>query len=337
MKNWRYPFGLVLGVLILSILWAPAAAPAAQLKKVRFGIGGIFLTTYAANLASIQGYFKEQGLDVELKNTPGTTGLQAILAGQLDLVGIGSTDIFVMAARGETMTSIFAYETKHVHTLSVRQASLDRKGVKVSDPVDKRLAALKGMALAVAAEGSVTDFILQMMLKAAKLAPTDIKKVAIADQAARIAAMNAGQLDGFVGAPHADVQVQKDGHSVIFLRAAELREFPEFVPNSVQGLKSWIDSHPEEARGAARALAKANNFLVNNPNAIAVLRANDFKKVTEGVLAESLRQIRGAIPVDGKATRTAWEGAMRFALAGGLIKQPIDMTEGVYWTNKYLD
>ena len=193
------------------------------------------------------------------------------------------------------------------------------------------------MALAVAGEGSVTDNVLQMMLKAAKLAPTDIKKVAIADQAARIAALKAGQLDGFVAAPHADVQAQKDGDSVIFIKAAELTEFKDFVPNSVQGMKSWVDSHPEEARGAARALAKANNFLVNSPNAVAVLRANHFKNVSEEVLAESLRQIRDAIPVDGKATQAAWEGAMRFAIASGLIKQPIDMTEGVYWTNKYLN
>ncbi len=341
MKHWRHPFGLALGALILATMWAPtgvsAGTPAAPLKKVRFGIGSIFLTTYAANLASNQGYFREQGLDVELKITPGTTGLQALMAGQLDLVGIGSTDIFVMAARGETMTSIFAYESKHIHSLSVRQSSLDQRKVKMSDPLDKRLATLKGMTLAVSGEGSATDTTLQMMLKAAKLAPTDIKKVAIPDQPARIAAMNAGQLDGFIGAPHADVQAQKDGFSVIFIKAAELAEFRDFVPNSVQGMKSWIDSHPEEARGAARALAKANNFLVNNPNAIAVLRANDFKNVTEEVLAESLRQIRDAIPVDGKATRAGWENAMRFALAGGLIKQPIDMTEGVYWTNKYLE
>jgi ABC-type nitrate/sulfonate/bicarbonate transport system substrate-binding protein len=235
------------------------------------------------------------------------------------------------------MMAVVSPEKDLIITLSLRPDVVERVGVKASDPLDRRLAALKGLTLAIAGEGSVTDTTLQLMLKQAKVSPTDIKKVNIDTHPARMAALQQRQIDGFLAGMPLDVATEMSKETVIFASATELGETRDFVFEAVYGSKRWVESHPEESRGVARAHVKANRFLLNDPGAVKLLRDTDFKSVEEAPLTESLNRMKKGIPPDGKMTKSGWEGVMNFSIAGGLLRQPIDVSEGTIWTNKYLD
>jgi NitT/TauT family transport system substrate-binding protein len=222
-------------------------------------------------------------------------------------------------------------------SLSVRPESLDKRNVKPSDPLEKRLAAIKGMTIAVSGEGSVTDTALQLMIKQASLAPTDVTKVNIDAHPARLAAMQAGQIDGFVAGAPLDVVTERSKDALIFIDAHELAEMKDFVFETYYGTADWVNAHPDEIQAFNRAIVKANKYLRDSPDAPKLLVDNEFKSVELSALAESLNRMKPGIPADGKMTQAGWNGVMRFALAGGLIKQEIDVSEGTYWTNKYLE
>ncbi len=316
---------------------AAAAKPAGPLRKVRIGVSGAFLPLASAFIGVHKGYYKEEGIDAEVKITPGLTGAQALLAGDLDFFASSSTDIMLLAGRGENMMAVVTPETNVIISLSLRPDVLEQKNVKPSDPIDKKLAALKGLTIAVSGEGSVTDTTLQLMLKQAKLTPTDIRKVNIDAHPARLAALQNKQIDGYVAGAPLDVQTERSKDATIFISAVEVGDLKDFVFESYYGVKGWIDAHPDETRGLARAIVKGNKFLLNDPTAVQLMRDNEFKSVDEPSLTESLNRMKKGIPADGKMAKAGWDGVMKFAIAGGLLKEPVDTSEGKYWTNKYLD
>ena len=71
---------------ILSLLlftFAPARA-SAQLKKISFAVGSISQVEAPFNLAKLKGFYREEGLDVDIILIRGALGVQALVGGSVD-------------------------------------------------------------------------------------------------------------------------------------------------------------------------------------------------------------------------------------------------------------
>ena len=79
---------LVAASLIALALTAPAYAQGLEKPKITIGVGGKSLFYYLPlTIALQQGYFKSEGLDVEVQDFPGgARALQALLGGSVDVV-----------------------------------------------------------------------------------------------------------------------------------------------------------------------------------------------------------------------------------------------------------
>ena len=81
---------LVCGLSALAALFAvlPASAQALEKPKLTVGVGGKPLFYYLPlTIAERQGYFKAEGLDVEILDFPGgAKALQALIGGSVDVV-----------------------------------------------------------------------------------------------------------------------------------------------------------------------------------------------------------------------------------------------------------
>src|SRR5690606_24167902 len=104
-------------------------------------------------VAQSKGYYQEEGIDAEITIAPGQQGTQGLLAGNLDFMSGGATDIMLIAEKDEVMTAIATTQPVMQFHLIVRPDVLERIGVKPSDSLEKRLAGLKGLRLAVVSEG----------------------------------------------------------------------------------------------------------------------------------------------------------------------------------------
>src|SRR6202795_3619325 len=96
---------LVRLVLILAgFLWClPAHAGAPESPKVAIAVGGKSALYYLPlTLAERLGYFKEEGLEVEISDfAGGSKALQAMMGGSADVTAGGFDHIIVLQARGQ--------------------------------------------------------------------------------------------------------------------------------------------------------------------------------------------------------------------------------------------
>ena len=86
---------------------ASAGAPAvfAQKKSVKIAVGGKALYYYLPiSIAESQGYFKDEGLDVEIIDFQGgSRSLQAVVGGSADVVSGAFEHTLAMQARGQSL------------------------------------------------------------------------------------------------------------------------------------------------------------------------------------------------------------------------------------------
>src|SRR5512141_2475732 len=139
-------FPLVIGVLASAMpLAAQAQAPAKP--KLTIGVGGKPLFYYLPlTIAEQKGYFKAEGLDVEVLDFPGgARALQALLGGSVDVVSGAYEHTISQQAKGQNIEALVLQGKYSAIVLLMPKA----KAAAYKSPKD-----LKGMKIGVTAPGS---------------------------------------------------------------------------------------------------------------------------------------------------------------------------------------
>jgi ABC-type nitrate/sulfonate/bicarbonate transport system substrate-binding protein len=158
-----------MGVFLLSllILTLNGKARAAEigtartsLIKVRAGMpyGTIVYGTYF--LAKEMGFYRDEGLDLEIIHVTSVSGLQALLSEDLQFVGAGTTPINA-ALRGAKLKTVFVAVDKPEFDLYV-------------NPKIRTFQDLKGKSLVVSGIGALTERLLKELLKLNGVDPADV-------------------------------------------------------------------------------------------------------------------------------------------------------------------
>lgn len=158
-------------ITAIAVLTLTGQAVAADKLKV----GYLRVMDDAQAIAAYEGgFYKKQGLDVELVEfKSGTDLIKAIVGGQVDTGVLGFTNALAWASKGADLKVIGGAQQGY-HALVVR----DDSGInKVAD--------LKGHTLASQKEGSTADTVLKgVVLKNAGLKPSDLEIMGVSPQVA---------------------------------------------------------------------------------------------------------------------------------------------------------
>jgi len=148
---------------------APARATA--LTKVVLATGFLPSVQFAPYyLAVDKGYYRAQGLDVQIMNGPSPTLPRQVADGTVDFY-ITSGDALVSArAAGIPVTYVMAQFQRY----PVGAMVIAGNGVTLRSPAD-----LKGRRIGISMPGSATDIGLQALLRAGHLTERDVKVIAI--------------------------------------------------------------------------------------------------------------------------------------------------------------
>lgn len=160
--------------LLLAAVAALAVAGHAMAAD-KFKIGYLRVMDDAQAIAAYEGgYYKKQGLDVELVEfKSGTDLIKAIVGGQLDTGVLGFTNAVAWASKGADLKVVGGAQHGY-HAIVVR----DDTGIK-------NVAGLKGRTLASQAEGSTADTVLKgVVLKNAGLKADDLNIMGVSPQVA---------------------------------------------------------------------------------------------------------------------------------------------------------
>ena len=237
---------LITAAAMVSALALASAAEAGTLKlghSTWVGYGPFYI-------ARDKGFFKEEGVDVELvimEDTPIKMG--ALMAGQLDLVASTADEFPIYMKPGIGLHYVLAVDN-----------SKGGDGIVANKDI-KDIAGLKGKKVAFE-QGSVSQFFLNALLKDAGLSQDDIEPVNMAATDAGVA-FAAGQVDAAVTWEPALSQGAKAAHGKLLLTSADK---PGLITDVVAATDATLKDKKADVAGFVRAWYKALDFIKSNPD-----------------------------------------------------------------------
>jgi ABC-type nitrate/sulfonate/bicarbonate transport system substrate-binding protein len=227
--------------------------------------------------------------------------------------------------------------------LVVSPALLDRTGVKASDPLEKRLGALKGATVGVAAVGGTQDAAARWLAAKGGLNPkTDVKVAQIGNPVALQAALDNKQIDAFVLSPPEGFLAEKSGSGIILASLGD--DFPalDHQPFLVLAAKKPIDEQKAMLFvKTVRALQAASDELTRQPDQTAqAIQKQFFSKATPESVAAAVKAMNSGVADGGKLDAEGFSNTLTFAKEMGTnFGKEFDAkaAENDLWTNRFVE
>jgi NitT/TauT family transport system substrate-binding protein len=295
--RWKLP------ILIAALAVAGAACGTSNDKPgthVRVAIGGQTQMVYLpTTLAQELGFYKAEGLDVELQDFEGgAKALQALIGGSADVVSGFYDHTIQMAAEGRPMTA-FVVMLRYPGLVLV--TSPQAAGRLTS------LSALKGGIAGVTTPGSSSQLFLNVLLAKHGVPRETVSAVAIGSGATAVAALERGRVDaGWIGDPGltilrrrnpgvrtlADLRDERGTHE-----AFGTASYPSAV---LYTSAAWLQTNRDTAAALSRAIVQTLRWMQEHSDMeIAqktppAIRGEDLE-----LFAEAFKNSRAMFSVDG--------------------------------------
>jgi NitT/TauT family transport system substrate-binding protein len=256
----RRTFLIGTGAAALAVGIGPALAQAKPEKsKVTLGVGGKPLLYYLPlTIAERKGYFKEEGLDVEINDFGGgAKSLQALIGGSVDVVTGAYEHTIRMQAKGQDVRAITELGRFPAIVIAVKK---DKAG-QVKSAAD-----FKGLKIGVTAPGSSTALTAQYAMVKAGLKPSDAAIIGIGSGASGVAAMQKGEIDVISHLDPVIAKLESDGDIVVLIdtrtEAGTRALFGGSNPAAtLYSKKEFIDANPGTTQALVNAFMKSLKWL----------------------------------------------------------------------------
>lgn len=232
---------LILFFCFLTLSVVPQSVEGAD--KTRIAVTNFNMTFLPTGVALKRGFFKDEGLEVEIirMNTP--TTLAAMTTGE-----VGYTLLFgsiVRAAlRGMPIRALASLIDSPTYAL-------------ISRPEYKSVKELKAKTIGIANFGGTDEVLSRLIFRKQGLDDKEIKFLALGPDRARLAALKEGIIDVAIISPPGDTIGRQMGFNVL-TRAYENFTFPF---SGVGTTTKLLKDRPQEVRKMTKALVRANRLI----------------------------------------------------------------------------
>ena len=238
---------------------ALVSAQALEKKKVTIAVGGKNLLYYLPlTVAEQKGFFKDEGLDVEIVDfAGGARALQAVVGGSADVVSGAFEHNINMQAKGQPMRAFVLQGRAPQIVLAVSNKTM---------PNYKSVADLKGKKIGVTAPGSSTNIMANFVLAKNGLKPADVSFVGVGASQGAVAALRSGQIDAIsnldpvmtILARSNDIKIVSDTRDV----AEADKVFGGPMPAAtLYAPVAFIDKNPNTVQALTNAIVRANKWI----------------------------------------------------------------------------
>jgi NitT/TauT family transport system substrate-binding protein len=287
-------------VVFLSIAVRPEVLEA-QASKTRIAYSSRSNTITPLYVAAGKGFFREEGLEVELIQVSPRLGAMAVMNGDVSF-----TTSFVSTFRGILqglpLKVILIALKKGMYFLVVR-------------PEIKKLQDLKGKKLGVATIRGTDQLVAAELLRSKGFDPALMQPLVIGETPLRAQALASGAVQAVSVSPPYDLILQQMGYKIL--------AGPPEVGMPASGLFTsdrLLKENPQVVRRTLRAVMKANRFIADNrQETIAVMLK--WLPQTADVAARSYDLELKAITPDGQMTDAEMESLIERL---GEKKKPLD-------------
>jgi len=229
--------------------------------KVTLGVGGKPLLYYLPlTIAERKGFFKDEGLDVEINDFGGgAKSLQALIGGSVDVVTGAYEHTIRMQAKGQDVRAVTELGRFPAIVIAVKK---DKAG-QIKSAAD-----FKGLKIGVTAPGSSTALTTQYAMVKAGLKPTDAAIIGVGSGASAVAAMQKGEIDVIAHLDPVISKLESDGDIAILIdtrtEAGTRALFGGSNPAAtLYTKKDFIDANPVTTQRLVNAFMKSLKWLAS--------------------------------------------------------------------------
>jgi len=309
----------LLAFFFASALVNPSAVQAQSgLKKVRMGSSSTNVSFLAIYTALHRGFFKDEGIDLEIVFMPANLASAAVLNGDLDYNG-AVTGTIGAAVRGQPMKVLLFTVAKPLLFLMSKK---DIKDIKQ----------LKGKKIAGSSPGGSATLLANQALKQIGLEPgKDVSVLQMSGNAAsRYAVLESGIVDAsLLSVPENIIAQEKGYHELLFL--GDVVEFPQ---NGFGTSEKRIRENPDEVYRMVRATLRGLQFVwdKNNQEAVTNILMKQWKVNDRKMAAEMARQVNRVLTKDAYVKPESVQVLIDLARDSAKVTKPVSVADVVDYT-----
>jgi NitT/TauT family transport system substrate-binding protein len=249
--------------------------------KIRFALPGNSMGYLPLFVAVHRGFFKDEGIDIELPRLIPAMAQNALVSGEVQYHGLADSALR-LAAKGWPIKAIFYGADRPMYYL------VGQKEIRsVND--------LKGKKVGVSQFGGTSDLAARLVLKNFGVEPErDALIIQIGNEGTRIAALRVGSVEAIIVPVPAVVLLKRDG----FRELSFVGDVVEFASNGYATTDQRIKEHPQEVKRVLRAMYRGLRFAKENPEGTIGVIEREWK-VEPAIARESYAAIIKALNEDG--------------------------------------
>jgi len=303
--------------VILIFVTAIATSSHAQsgLKKVRMGSSSTNVSFLALYTALNRGFFKDEGIDLEIVFMPANLASTAVLNGDIDYNG-AVTGTIGAAVQGRPMKVLLFTVSKPLLFLMGQKNITDLKQ-------------LKGKKIAGSSPGGSATLLANQALKQIGLEPgKDVSVLQMSGNAAsRYAVLESGVVDAsLLSVPENIIAHEKGYNELLFL--GDVVEFPQ---NGFGTSEKRIRENPDEVYRMVRATLRGLQFIwdKNNSEAVTNILMKQWKVNDRKMAAEMARQVSRVLTKDAYVKPESVQVLVDLARESAKVTKPINAMDVV--------
>ena len=292
-------------VAFLALVFSAAIGRAQDLVKIPVQIPSITPAVSPFAVARDRGYYRQEGLDVELVVIPSALGMQAMLGGNVKFATAGGAGLLPIL-RGAPARYVFTSFSRPMFWLYAR-------------PEIRSVDGLKGKKVGVSGIGSGPDSLLREILKKSKLeGGRDVVILPVGSGTARFFALQAGSVDAAMLSIPGNLMAQDAG----------FRELVSFIneewielQGTVNVTEQLMASEPALMEKFIRATLKGLiHFRDLRAQSIAILTR--FLKTKEDAAAKIYDLMRPSLAQDGTVNEEIQRKSLEHVVERAGLKEP---------------
>ena len=329
--------------VLKTLLAAPAAIALPRLafaqgkpekSKLTIAVGGKNLFYYLPlTIAEQLGYFKDEGLQVEVPDfAGGSKALQALVGGSADVVSGAYEHTINMQAKNQPIMSVVLQGRAPQIVMAVSTKTM---------PGYMSIADLKGKKIGVTAPGSSTAMMASYVLAKAGLKASDVSFIGVGASSGAIAAVKSGQVDAIANLDPVITMLQRDNLIKVVADTRTLKDTQAVYGGPMPAAclytpVKFVQDNPGTTQALANAMVRALRWLQKaGPSDIVKTVPDSYLLGDRALYLAAWERVREAISPDGLMPEAGPATALRMlqTFEDSLKDKPIDL--GKTYTNNF--
>jgi sulfonate transport system substrate-binding protein len=322
-------------VLAAAVAGCHHSEPVSALRPVRIAIHRDPVAFLPVRVAQTLGYYREEGLAVEMSDVAGgTKAIEALLGGSVEVAAGSMSDAVQLAASGRTVRGFLLLFTRPSEVLAVAPALAGTVNT-IRD--------LKGRTVGVSAPGSATHQFLNYLLVTNGLLPEDVSVVSVGMSASSVAALDHHKVDAAVLLASAIFTFEARHPGTAFLAdtrtpggARAIFQSDVFPALSLLAQDRWLEENADTARRLVRAVKRGMGWVRSEPAERVREMIPEAARMADADLdVRAIRRLQQGLSIDGVMPAGAMETVRNFvAVSNPAVRHASVDVNGLY-TNQF--